>query len=195
MPAHRLEHQCCSRSYYIAPLVVDGTFGFAFAGFAVMVGAEVVKPPLPPLMCESAGACNETLRPLLGLFPTARAEWGSAESAAQLEIILPVPVITDGSVNECTQGCQGTYLVGEAEVDRGIKPRQQRRVQVPTTVRRRNHLPPPPPLSPSRSRSVAQWLARWLVASIQGSGAGGGTSSRRVRSSRVPSPVKLQPGR
>ena len=48
MPAHRLEHQCCSRSYYIAPLVVDGTFGFAFAGFAVMVGAEVVKPPPPP---------------------------------------------------------------------------------------------------------------------------------------------------
>ena len=28
--------------------MVDGTFGFAFAGFAVMVGAEVVKPPLPP---------------------------------------------------------------------------------------------------------------------------------------------------
>ena len=28
--------------------MVDGTFGFEFAGFAVMVGAEVVKPPPPP---------------------------------------------------------------------------------------------------------------------------------------------------
>ena len=48
MPPHRLEHQCCSRSHYTALLVVDGTFGFEFAGFAVMVGAEVLKPSPPP---------------------------------------------------------------------------------------------------------------------------------------------------
>jgi hypothetical protein len=52
--------------------VVDGTFGFEFAGFAVMVGAEVLKPPPPPVvLVESRYLLHKTsvLQPPLHLSP------------------------------------------------------------------------------------------------------------------------------
>ena len=55
--------------------MVDGTFGFAFAGFAVMVGAEVMKPPPPPppppvVLVESRYLLHKTvLQPPFHLSP------------------------------------------------------------------------------------------------------------------------------
>ena len=58
--------------YDVKLLVVDGTFGFEFAGFAVMVGAEVLKPPPPPVvLVESRYLLHKTsvLQPPLHLSP------------------------------------------------------------------------------------------------------------------------------